>query len=148
MPEPIRVTPSESTALAPVPTPAQRQVSPGVATPSFEAHLAAVGERRQHEDIQRLYRSVEEAGRLLRKQANERTFEQYRRSVHNFLQAALPRAFRLKTHVSHRELSVLVEEVDAELASLTRALMSGQQDALALATRIDHINGILLDLLV
>ena len=141
---PTKVTPADTTALAPVPP--VRASRPAVDAPPFAAHLASAEERRAHADVHRLYQGVEAAGRQLKENPDEQRLARYRQAVREYLREVLPRAYRLKAHVSQRDLSLLVEEIDAELAALTQELLAGQRAVLVLASRIDRVNGILLDL--
>ncbi|MGI8423946.1 MAG: DUF327 family protein [Chloroflexota bacterium] len=113
--------------------------------PAFEAQLATARRSLAHEDLDRLYLDVEEQGRRLLEKPNVAELGRYKERVRAFVEYVVKNGLKLKSSVSARELHQIVDRVDEELLGLADALLAKEHHLMELGTKIDQINGMLLD---
>lgn len=114
--------------------------------PSFGDQLVLANERLIHRDMDKLYLDVEERGRRLLEQPTPEELARYKQSVRDFLAYVVKKGLKLKSTLSARELHQIVEKVDQELLDFADEFLAKERHVLDLGSKIDLINGMLLDL--
>jgi len=110
---------------------------------SFEAE-----EEKEGRDLNALLRDLDEASSQLKDNPNLENLKRYKELVKAFLKEALSKTYKVKEVVSRRtgKLFVLVERVNRALEELVERVLSKQVDALWLASKLEEIRGLLIDL--
>ena len=133
--------------------PSRNKARPGsVATktagsaPVFGEQLVTARRSLAHQDLDRLYLDVEEQGRRLMEQPNPAELGRYKERVRAFVEYVIKNGLQLKSSLSARELHQIVERVDEDLLTLADSFLAKEQHLMDLGSKIDEINGMLLDL--
>lgn len=120
------------------------------AAPPFRAILERIDEERGGNDVAFDLSSVDEAAKALKASPTLDNWRAYRDAVRAVLGEITKSAYRVEEIRSfdkrgRRTLAMLVMTVDQRLDELGRLILSGAQDSLAIAAKIDDIRGILHD---
>lgn len=102
-------------------------------------------------DPSTLVQNVLYAGERLKEHIDPRTLEEYKAAVHRFLAAVVHRGVDVEERVSgsnifKRKRFALVTVIDQKLSSLAAEVLSGQRRQLEILSRIEEINGLIVDL--
>lgn len=108
-------------------------------------------ERFEHFDLAQALGEVDELARRLRESPVYGNLLRYRRGVRSILRYLVRRCYTVEESSFYdpqgrRRLMVLVESVDHELEALAKDFLNDQTTSLHLASRLDEIRGLLLDL--
>jgi len=109
----------------------------------------SAGASQIREGLEVLQQQVDALGDELLQNPSERALISYTQAVRNFIRKAQGQAFAVERNYDrHNRLYTLVREVDQHLAVLTDQVLSGQWKALEMASRLQEIRGILLDMYI
>jgi uncharacterized protein YaaR (DUF327 family) len=143
----MRVRDRSTTDALAVPPPGPRGSSRAAPPPvPFGEHLQAAQASAVRHDLDRLYLDVEEEGRCFLADPTPETLARYKAQVRQFIAFVVRNGLKLRSSLTARELHQIVERVDEELLALADALLARERPLLDIASRVDQINGILLDL--
>jgi hypothetical protein len=116
------------------------------ALPSFGEQLLAAQETAIRRDLDKLYLDVDEEGRRFAEHPTPEMLKRYRERVRQFIAYVVKNGLKLRSSLSARELHQIVDKVDEELLAMADALLARERPLLDLATKVEHVNGMLLDL--
>lgn len=96
-------------------------------------------------------RYVDEAGKTLISVPTYPNMLQYKEKVKEFMEEVLERLYRSKERIgraiaTRQKVYTLIERIDQELDSLTEELLKSQSKQIDLASKVDGIRGMLVDL--
>ncbi|NMB38825.1 MAG: YaaR family protein [Firmicutes bacterium] len=102
-------------------------------------------------DLDCILEDIDELGRLLREKPTFINLKNYKAAVRSFLQAAVEHTYgvqerRFVDQHGRRRIYLLIAKIDDQLEQLTSLLMSKQASNLDLASKLDEIRGLLLDI--
>lgn len=123
----------------------------GVSDTNFVDQLKRVEEKQVKQELDSLLDDIDAHGKKLLDHQSVEDLHAYKSKVKEFLSEAVKKIYKLKEEMSfdrrgrHRIYSQ-VEKVDKELEELTMMFMDQQQDKLAIASKIDEIRGMLVDI--
>ncbi len=94
---------------------------------------------------------IDQLGHLLREKPTFANLQNYKSAVRSFLQTAVTHIYgveerRFVDQRGRRRIYLLVAKIDDQLEQLTRLILSKQASNLDLASRLDEIRGLLLDI--
>lgn len=111
--------------------------------------IMAAGADSIRESLDNLMLQVDEAAQALLKNPSEAELTRYTQSVREFIRKAQGEAFHVSREFDrHNRLYMIVREVDAQLAELTDKVLYSQGTAIEMASRIQEIRGILMDMYI
>jgi hypothetical protein len=113
---------------------------------SFGEQLLAAQETAIRRDLDKLYLDVDEEGRRFAEHPTPEMLKRYRERVRQFIAYVVKNGLKLRSSLSARELHQIVDKVDEELLAMADALLARERPLLDLATKVEHVNGMLLDL--
>src|SRR5919202_2977903 len=113
---------------------------------SFGEQLLSATDSLFRKDMDRLYGDVEEQGRQFAEHPTPETLKRYKEQVRAFIAYVVKNGLKLRSNLSARELHQIVDKVDEELLAMADALLAKERPLLDLATKVEHVNGMLLDL--
>ncbi len=114
-----------------------------------EAELSFDGEEEgEKRSLDEILRDLDEAGKKLKDDPSLENLKRYKSLVKSFLKGALMRAYKVREVMSRRtgKLFVLVERVDRALEELVEGVLKRQVDALWIASKLEEIRGLLIDI--
>lgn len=114
-----------------------------------EAKLSLeVEDEGEERDLGDILRDLDEAGERLKEEPSLENLKRYKSLVKAFLKEAISRAYRVKEVLSRRsgKLFILIEKVDRALEDLVDGVLRRQVDALWIASKIEEIRGLLIDI--
>lgn len=114
-----------------------------------EAELSLETEEREEErDLDELLRKLDQVASSLKDDPSIENLKKYKELVKAFLKGAISKAYRVKEVLSRRsgKLFVLVEKVNRALEELVDRVLRSQVDALWLASKLEEIRGLLIDI--
>src|SRR6266542_2687212 len=144
---PIRIRDRSSTETIARPRESGKQtgrVAPQA--PSFGEQLLSATDSLFRKDMDRLYADVEEQGQQFAEHPTPETLKRYKEQVRPFIAYVIKNGLKLRSNLSARELHQVIDKVDEELLAMADALLAKERPLLDLATKVDHVNGMLLDL--
>ena len=97
-------------------------------------------------DLDKLYQEVDDQGRHFLENPTPEELARYKLSVRDFISFIVRKGLKLKSAISARELHQVIDRVDEELLALADAFLVSERPLLDLASKVDQINGMLLDL--
>ncbi|HQD71245.1 MAG TPA: YaaR family protein [Limnochordia bacterium] len=102
-------------------------------------------------DLDSALEVIDELGRKLRSQPTLANLKDYKAAVRSFLKQAIGGTYevserRFIDRLGRRRLYVIVAKVDERLDELTRLVLDRQDSTLDLASKLDEIRGLLLDI--
>ena len=105
-------------------------------------------EEEEERELEDILADLDEAGERLKDDPRLENLKRYRDLVKLFLKIALRRAYRVKEVMSRRtgKLFILVEKIDQALEELIERVLSQQFDAIWLASKLEEIRGLLIDI--
>ena len=102
-----------------------------------------------NEALDILMKTVDDSATEFLKDPSEPNLIKYTTAVRSFIKKANREAFSVeKIFDRHNRLYTLVREVDEKIARITDDLMRGQWKSIELASRIQEIRGVLLDMYI
>lgn len=113
---------------------------------TFTEQLLKAQDSLFHRDLDKLYQDVEDEGRNFAEHPTPEMLKRYREKVRQFIAYVVKNGLKLRSSLSARELHQIVEKVDEELLSMADMLLARERPLLDLATKVEHVNGMLLDL--
>jgi len=104
------------------------------------------------ETLEELLDEIHEVGDQLKGSANMLNIKKYRNAVKAFLEFVVNTMFRVEKKVSgvnvlKKKRLTLIRTVDRRLESLVAAILSGQAEQLDILSRVDEINGLIVDII-
>ena len=144
---PIRIRDRSSTETVSRPRSGAQQASKtALAAPSFGEQLLAATDSLVRKDLDRLYLDVEEQGRRFAEHSTPEELRRYKEQVRAFIAYVVKHGLKLRSSLSQRELHQIIDKVDEELLAMADALLARERPLMDLATKVEHVNGMLLDM--
>ncbi|MDI6704012.1 MAG: YaaR family protein [bacterium] len=117
----------------------------------FLEELGSVQEAQEKKVLDGILRDVDEVGRILIDVPTYPNLLQYKEKVKEFMEEVLERLYRSKERIgrslaARQKVYTLIERIDQELDSLTEELLKSQSKQIDLASKVDGIRGMLVDL--
>ncbi|MCS7234269.1 MAG: YaaR family protein [Synergistetes bacterium] len=114
-----------------------------------EAELSLETEEKGEErDLNDILRELDEAASSLKDDPSLENLNKYKELVRAFLKEVLSKAYKVREVISRRsgKLFILVERVNKALEELIDRVLRKQFDALWLASKLEEIRGLLIDI--
>lgn len=114
-----------------------------------EAELSLEAEEKEEKrDLDEILRELDQAASSLKDDPSLENLKRYKELVKAFLKEALSKAYKVKEVLSRRsgKLFILVERVNRALEELVDKVLKKQFDALWLASKLEEIRGLLIDI--
>lgn len=144
---PIRIRDRSSTETVARPRPGGQTASKiAPQAPSFGEQLLTATDSLFRKDLDRLYGDVEEQGTEFAQDPTPETLKRYKEQVRVFIAYVIKNGLKLRSNLSARELHQIIDKVDEELLAMADALLAKERPLLDLASKVEHVNGMLLDL--
>jgi len=107
-----------------------------------------VEDEAEERDLHDMLRDLDAAASELKDNPTLENLKKYKKLVKAFLKVALSKTYRVKEVISRRtgKLFVIVEKINTALEELTQGVLSKQVDALWLASKLEEIRGLLIDI--
>ncbi len=130
----------------------QRREAGGGQQP-FRSHMTGIDKGNCMEKLNALSESIAQQGAVVAKRCDMVEMKRYRELIIAYMNEAVSFAFEFKKQSTldargrHR-MYAIIKRINKKLEELTKELLNGQQDNLALMNSIDEIRGMLMDLLL
>ncbi len=108
--------------------------------------------RKSREELEKLLDNVYEIGEELKESPSIETIKRYKEAIADFINHVVDEAIELEEKVSgvkilKRKRFTLIRVVNTKLESLAAEVLRNQRDQLLILSRIEEINGLLVDLI-
>ncbi|OHD13517.1 MAG: hypothetical protein A2Y34_06340 [Spirochaetes bacterium GWC1_27_15] len=106
----------------------------------------------KQEELEKLLKEIGIQGELLKKSRNLEDLDDYKKMVKKYLMSVIEQGEKIENKVTFHRIKkekvakVHLQIIDKELIELTRIFLSEQYNTLDIASKIDKIEGILVDL--
>ena len=118
-----------------------------------EEHIEQVSENKNelNDEIANLLKDISAKGRNLKKYKKVEDLEDYKKLIQNLLKKVVSSTEKVEKKATFRNgqknFKLHLQVINKNLLELTREFMKQQKSVIAIATKIDSIEGLLLDLL-
>ena len=120
---------------------------------AFRSHMAGIDKSNAIQKLNEMSESISKQGAAVAKRCDMLELKKYREMVTEFMNEAVRFAYEFKKQSTldargrHR-MYAIIKRVNKKLEELTKEMLAGQADNLAVMSAIDEIRGMLLDLLL
>ncbi|WP_123052895.1 YaaR family protein [Clostridium sp. JN-1] len=105
-------------------------------------------EKRSEEQLKEMFDDIKKKGNRLSITKCYSDVKQYKNMIKDYLQSVLNHMYKVKKDISfwQTQYFITVDTIDSKLEEITNILMSEQKDNLNVASTIDEITGLLVDI--
>jgi hypothetical protein len=120
---------------------------------AFERHMSGIDKNNYMEKLNELSVNISKQGEMVAKRCDILELKRYREMITEFMNEAVRFSFEFKKQSTldargrHR-MYALIKRINKKLEELTKQLLEGETDNIALMDSIDEIRGMLLDMLM
>ena len=118
---------------------------------SFRMEMSRLTRANCEQKLAEMNQNILEQGRLMARRCDLLQFKRYKEMIAEFMYEAVRFAYEFKKQSTldargrHR-MYALIKRINKKLEELTRQLLSGEADNLAIMAAVDELRGLLLDL--
>jgi len=122
-----------------------------VKSPAFQDILSSANVKMSRAELDKLMRSIDDMGKLLSRNMNWRTLQDYKERVRRFLEYAVKNGFGAKEKQGfdrrgRMRLYKIISQIDDLMAELAEQVVSEEKDHLEILAKIGDIRGLLVNL--
>ena len=107
-------------------------------------------EKREHrqQNLNKLLEKIKQAGKKLKESKNLNNIAEYKKYISEYLNFVLDNYYELRFSDRYRQILVRVEIINKEVEELTKELLLQQKSNIDIISKVDKIEGLLIDLFV
>lgn len=129
-------------------TPVRREGKAITNRQDFSKNFNFAREQKSEEDLKKMLKSIKSKGSRLVISKCYADVRAYKREIKEYLESVLSFMYSIKKDISfwQTQYFVTVETIDAKLEELTQMLLSEEKENLDVASTIDEISGLIVDI--
>lgn len=129
-------------------TPVARDSKSVNSKPDFSKNFNFAREQKSEEDLKKMLKSIKNKGSRLIISKSYADVRAYKKEIKEYLESVLAFMYSVKKDISfwQTQYFVTVETIDAKLEELTQMLLSEEKEILDVASTIDEITGLIVDI--
>lgn len=129
-------------------TPIRRDSKTVNSKPDFSKNFNFAREQKSEEDLKKMLKSIKSKGDRLVVSKCYADVQAYKREIKEYLQSVLAFMYSVKKDISfwQTQYFVTVEIIDNKLEELTQMLLEAEKENLDVASTIDEITGLIVDI--
>lgn len=119
---------------------------------AFLKELDGAVEEQVKRSLDELIKDLDEQAKVVDKVRTFGELEKYKKMVKDFMQEVIKKIYAVKVSDSsklmhkRKKVYMMVEQVDAELAKMTRDVLAGHSAGMSLLSALDRVRGLLVDM--
>ncbi len=115
---------------------------------SFSNQLNLASQEHTKQQIKQMLKKINTISCRLKQQITESDIQQYKMLIKEYLSYILKNYYKIRRtrSIDYSSLYTRIEIIDQEVEQLTKDFLTQQSDTISLIAKIDHINGLLLDI--
>ncbi|NLP36062.1 MAG: YaaR family protein [Firmicutes bacterium] len=126
----------------------QSTVTPAKGKQSFSDSLDFAQQQQSKEQLRAMVDDIKVAGKRLKDKQTYANLQEYKKIIKEYLNFILKNYYIIvkERNITQTTLYTRIEIIDKEIEELTMQLLSEQKENFAIMAKIDHIEGLLLDI--
>lgn len=126
----------------------QSIITPAKGKQSFAESFDLAQQQQSREQLRAMVDKIKVAGKRLKSNQTFANLQEYKQIVREYLAFILKNYYKIvkERNITQTTLYTRIEIIDKEIEELTLQFLSEQKETFAIVAKIDHIEGLLLDL--